>query len=566
MENMKKVLIVEDSPTQALQLQMILENKGYNVSHGINGKEALSLIDGKYFPDIIISDIVMPEMNGYDFCKAIKSNSETVDIPVILLTHLSDPQDVIKGLQAGADNFISKPYSEEFLFERINDILLNKEIRKRSPSLDVAIEIFFGGQKYKLNSNRLQILDLLLSTYYNAINKNKELEDKNEELKKLHKELKKNNIQLKKLDEEKNHLLGIAAHDLRSPLSTIAGYIDIVEYSLPKNSIEDQSEIFKTLNMMLEYMLSLISDVLDFSKIASGKLEITKEEFNLVSFIDQSIMLNNILGAKKSIKVHSDYKMKQVTVEADQNKLKQVMDNLLSNAFKYSESNTNVHVDIEVDDTEVVVHVKDQGKGIPEKEIDGLFQPFKTTSVRSTAGETSTGLGLVSVKKIIETHGGKIWVDSTVGKGSVFSFSLPYVSEKDVVPENESGKLSTENNSKLKLLVVENEDFSDDFLSIVSFDISSEIFHASSGKEAIQQCLDNPDLDLILMDVELKEMTGIEAIYEIKKINKKVKIILQSSNSDSNVIEEMKKAGGDAFLLKPISKSDLLQKTEELFT
>ena len=174
MKELKKVMIVEDSPTQALKLQMILEERGYQVIHGDNGQEALDLIDLNNLPDIIISDIVMPVMDGYTFCSTIKANPETVEIPVILLTHLSDPEDVIKGLQAGADNFISKPYSEEFLFERINDILLNKEIRKRSPNLDVALEIFFGGRKYKLNANRLQILDLLLSTYYNAINKNRE--------------------------------------------------------------------------------------------------------------------------------------------------------------------------------------------------------------------------------------------------------------------------------------------------------------------------------------------------------------------------------------------------------
>ncbi|PLW95540.1 MAG: hypothetical protein C0593_13930 [Marinilabiliales bacterium] len=427
MNGIKKILIVEDSPTQAMKLQMTLESKEYQVFHGENGIKALEILETKEIPDLIISDIIMPEMDGYAFCNKVKANEKFRDIPVILLTQLSNPEDVIMGLQAGADNFISKPYTEEFLFERINDILLNQEIRRRSPNLDIAVEIYFGGQKYKLNSNRLQILDLLLSTYYNAIHKNKELEDKNEELKRLHKELKRNNIQLKKLDEEKNHLLGIAAHDLRSPLGNIAGYIDLLEYSLPENSVDGQEEIFSTLKLMTNHLLTMISDVLDYSKITAGKLSISKEEFDLIPFLDQAIKLNNILGAKKKILVHKEYDSRTILLNADKNKLKQVMDNLLSNAFKYSEMHTNVFVMVKQEGAKVIITVKDQGKGIPKDEVGKLFKPFTTTSVKSTAGEISTGLGLVSVKKVIETHGGEIWVESEVGQGSSFSFSLPLI-------------------------------------------------------------------------------------------------------------------------------------------
>ena len=560
----KKVLIVEDSPTQALKLQMILEENGYEVIHGFNGKVALELIDPNNLPDIIISDIVMPEMDGYELCSSVKANEKTKEIPVILLTQLSNPEDVIKGLQAGADNFISKPYTEEFLFERINDILLNREMRRRSPNLDIAMEIYFGGQKYKLNSDRLQILDLLLSTYYNAINKNKELEEKNEQLKRLHQELKINNTKLQKLDKEKNQLLGIAAHDLRSPLSTIVSYIDLVEYSLPENAIEEQGEIFKTINVMLDYMLNLISDVLDYSKIASGKLEITKDIFNFIPFMDQTVMLNNILGAKKGIKVHKNYDAQNITLYADQNKLKQVMDNLLSNAFKYSEVNTNVYVNIEILDNEIQVKVKDEGKGIPEKEIGHLFQPFKTTSVKSTAGESSTGLGLVSVKKIIETHGGKIWVESEVGNGSSFYFTLPYDAEKDKV-NTEGDGLNLDNIPKLKLLVVEDEEMSDEFLSIISFDISSEILHASSGTEAVKICRDNQDIDLILMDIRMPDMDGYTATREIRKFNKEVKIIAQSAYVFAEGKEKALEAGCDDFLPKPIEKKELLKKVNKFF-
>jgi len=428
MGHIKKVLIAEDSPTQALKLQMILEEKSYEVMHGKNGQEALSLLSEDNPPDLIISDIVMPEMDGYEFCSKIKQNEKTKSIPVILLTQLSNPEDVIKGLQAGADNFISKPYTDDFLFERINDILLNREMRKRSSNLDIAMEIYFGGQKYNLNSDRLQILDLLLSTYYNAINQNKELGKKHEELKQLHKELKSSNQQLQKLNDEKNQLLGIAAHDLRSPLGNVSSYIDIIQYSIEENAFEDQEEIFDTITMMMDHMLKMVSEVLDYSKVESGKLNLKIENLNLIEFLNQSIKLNNTLGSKKNITVKSKYEADEIIIEADKNKLRQVMDNLLSNAFKYSKEGTTVKVNVEKLEDEVQVAVTDQGQGIPEKELNKLFQPFSTTSVKATAGELSTGLGLVSVKKIVETHGGKIWVESDVGVGSTFYFTVPYKS------------------------------------------------------------------------------------------------------------------------------------------
>lgn len=426
MGQIKRVLIAEDSPTQALKLQMILEEKGYEVLLGKNGREALELVNTENPPDLVISDIVMPEMDGYEFCSQLKQNKETKDIPVILLTQLSNPEDVIKGLQSGADNFISKPYSDDFLFERINDILLNKEMRRRSPNLDIAMEIYFGGQKYKLNSDRLQILDLLLSTYYNAINKNRELEEKNDELKQLHNELKSNNIQLKKLNDEKNQLLGIAAHDLRSPLANISSYIDLIEYSIDENTFDDQEEMFSTIKTMLDHMLKLISDVLNYSKVESGKLNLEKEPANLIKFLNQAIKLNNILGSSKNITIQPLYSMEEIIIEADFKKLKQVMDNLLSNAFKYSNRETTVQVDVKILEKEVQISVTDQGQGIPKKELNKLFHPFSTTSVKTTEGEQSTGLGLVSAKKIVETHGGRIWVESEVGLGSIFYFTLPY--------------------------------------------------------------------------------------------------------------------------------------------
>ncbi len=572
MDKIKKVLIAEDSPTQAMQLQMILEEYGYEVLHGINGKEAYDLLDEDNLPDMIISDIIMPEMDGYEFCAKVKNNVKTKDIPVILLTQLSKPDDVIKGLQSGADNFISKPYSDEFLFDRISDIMLNREIRKRSPNLDINMEIYFGGQKYRLNSNRMQILDLLLSTYYNAINKNQELEDKNIEMKKLHKEMKIKNIQLKKLNEEKNQLMGIAAHDLRSPLCTMSGYLYLVTESLEKNMIPDQEKIFSTLNRTTDYMLNLITDVLDYSKIEAGQIELKKEKFDLVAFMDEVIEMNNILASPKNITIHSGYTDNEIIVVADSNKIKQVMDNLLSNAIKYSEQNTMVIVNFKLLDNELQISVIDQGKGIPIAEQDKLFKPFATTSVKSTGGEKSTGLGLVSVKKIVETHGGRIWLKSKEGVGSQLFFTIPHTSSgiKEIAKRNENSiKVNTDiqssKNKKLKILIAEDDETVNKFLSLVLKDIGKEIFLAKTGLEALNIFSDNKDIDLIIMDIQMPVMDGLEATREIRKLSTSVKIIAQTAFAMSGDEQKSMDAGCDNYIAKPIRKAALLEIIDNLF-
>lgn len=174
------ILIAEDSRTQAEQLNFLLEQHGYRVTVAANGKQALLAAQAQK-PALVISDILMPEMDGYELCKAIKSDEKLKDIPVILVTTLSDAQDVIRGLECGADNFIRKPYDERYLLSRINYLLMNLELRKNQ-KMQIGVEIKLGDKKYFINSERQQILDLLISTYEQAVHINNELKLRETEL------------------------------------------------------------------------------------------------------------------------------------------------------------------------------------------------------------------------------------------------------------------------------------------------------------------------------------------------------------------------------------------------
>ncbi len=181
------ILIVEDSPTQAILLQDLLEKNNFHVDAALNGKQALTMLE-TIVVDLVITDIVMPEMDGYELCRAIKSDEKLKEIPVFLLTTLSEPDDIINGLACGASHFVTKPYDNDALISAVQYAMINRDIRSRRHS-ELGLEVFFAGQRHFINAERIQILDLLFSSYENAILQKKKLEQVNKELEKTNEEL-----------------------------------------------------------------------------------------------------------------------------------------------------------------------------------------------------------------------------------------------------------------------------------------------------------------------------------------------------------------------------------------
>ena len=423
---MKKIiLIAEDSISQQKKLEYTLMSNGFVVECANNGVEALKILE-MIKPDLVISDIVMPEMDGYALCATIKNSNHLKEIPVMLLTTLTDSADVIKGLQAGADNFLTKPYNDDFLLSRVNYIILNNELRKISPiNTNIGLEVVFNNQKYVINSDRIQIIDLLLSTYENAIKKNEELIKANEKLLQMHGEIARKNLELKELNKTKDRFLSIAAHDLRNPIGAVYGFSAILIEDITPKLNEEQNESLRLIKESSEYALNLLNDLLDHSVIDSGELKLTPEKINVIKLIKKCIDYNMIIAHKKSITI--DYKIyeEEILLNCDSVKIEQVINNLISNAIKYSKPGSNIKVSVYHTANEVTVSVKDHGEGISESELSKLFQPFQKASSRTTGGERSTGLGLSIVKKIIDSHHGKVSAVSNLGSGSVFSFTLP---------------------------------------------------------------------------------------------------------------------------------------------
>jgi signal transduction histidine kinase len=247
----------------------------------------------------------------------------------------------------------------------------------------------------------------------------------NNELVNLQRELSKKNVELSKLNDLKNQFLGMAAHDLRNPLGVIQSYAEFLIEEASDKLSEEHQKFLDTIYNSTDFMLKLIEDLLDISKIESGKIQLFKESFDLVPFTRDIIKLNRILASKKKIEVSFDFTPDQIQVTADRQKLEQVINNLLTNAIKFSFPESTVYVNIQLQSNIVKMSVKDQGIGIAAEDMVKLFVPFTKITNKGTRGEKGTGLGLSIVKKIINSHEGEIEVFSEVGKGTEFIVNLP---------------------------------------------------------------------------------------------------------------------------------------------
>ena len=231
--------------------------------------------------------------------------------------------------------------------------------------------------------------------------------------------------ELVELNELKDRFLGIAAHDLRNPITVVRGFLSVLTRGLLGEVPEKQKEIMNRMDKACEKMLALINDLLDVSAIESGHLDFKPEPVDLARFLQESYASASIFAKGKSIEVKLDLEPNLPTVNMDPKRIDQVIDNLVSNAIKFSYPETVVAIRARRVDNEIRISVSDQGQGIPADEIPKVFVEFGRTSTRPTAGEKSTGLGLAIVKRLVEAHKGRIWVESQVGRGSTFTFTLP---------------------------------------------------------------------------------------------------------------------------------------------
>lgn len=365
-------------------------------------------------------------------------------------------------------------------------------------------------------------------------------------------------------DRLKSAFLANMSHEIRTPMNGILGFSDLLQNS--KLTGEQQKKYIELIQKSGNRMLNLINDIVSISKIESGTLDIYLTETNVNTQLQFIYDLLKLEADKKKLNLTFTcaFTDEEAIIETDQEKLYGILSNLVKNAIKYTDTGTIEYGYIKKR-TELEFFVKDSGIGIQKERLDAIFERFIQADIIDKMARQGAGLGLTISKAYVEMLGGKIWVESKEAKGSTFFFTLPCNLESkldvdiltDITPVNRIN-LKTAEIPGLKVLIAEDDEVSEMLISTELNKFSKEILKAKNGIEAIETCRQNPDIDLVLMDIQMPEMNGYQATREIRKLNKNVIIIAQTAYALAGDKDKAIEVGCNNYISKPIRQDELL--------
>ncbi len=362
-----KILIVDDVMSNVLLLKVLLTNERFNIVTANNGTQALEQVE-KENPDLVLLDVMMPDMSGFEVAQHLKANPRTAEVPIIFLTALNSTADIVKGFQVGGNDFISKPFNKEELIIRVT----------HQVSLVAAKRIILAQTE-----------------------------------------------ELRKTIMGRDKLYSVIAHDLRSPMGSIKMVLNMLILSLPSKMIGDEMyELLTMANQTTEDVFALLDNLLKWTKSQIGKLKVVYQNIDVVEVTEGVIEIFSMVAGLKKIQIQLEAPEK-LEVYADIDMIKTVIRNFLSNAIKFSNEDSTIEVKLEEKDGMVVVSVKDHGCGIDDENQKKLLHTDTHFSTFGTNNEEGSGLGLLLCQDFVIKNGGRLWFESKKGEGSTFFFSIP---------------------------------------------------------------------------------------------------------------------------------------------
>jgi signal transduction histidine kinase len=413
-----RVLVVEDSPTQAEEIRAILGAAGFQVEAVPNAQSALDRLAASADVDLVISDIIMPGLSGYDLCSRLKSLPATKRIPVLLLTSLTEPIDVIRALEAGADSFLSKPADPEQLVARATWLLDNHRLRAMSRTTSGS-DILFGGKRFTITAERQQILDLLLSTFEDVVRKNRELTAAHAALAEKHEAL----LQAERRKEE---LTALLVHDLKGPA---AGIMMSAQLRFRNAQVTDADrELWGQVYASAEAITRMVLNLLDVARSEDGVFALRLSHVDVAALVGEVQRLMGPLAQSRGQQLIAEIKSELPRLRADREILCRVLQNLVDNAVRHSPPGAPVFLEAQGTKEGVAFRVRDQGPGIPLDVRSRIFDKYvRVASAPGTETSFGRGLGLAFCRIAVEAHGGRISIEDNQPTGSVFIVHIPHV-------------------------------------------------------------------------------------------------------------------------------------------
>ena len=539
----RHILVAEDSPTQAQRLRYLLEQQGYQVSTAANGALALEATRTRR-PALIISDVVMPEMTGYELCRRIKADPDLEDIPVVLVTTLSDPQDVIRGLECGADNFILKPYETEGLLRRVKFLLGNNR-----PPPGAHLEVVFRGQKHRITADRAQILNLLLSTYEAAVERNSELTATRDALRRTNlelqqlthaledrvrertSELERSNEQVRQaqqalIQQERLRALGQMAsgiaHDINNAISPISLYTDMLLDHEPGLSASAREQL-ETIQRAIDDVARTVARMREFYRPQEPQLQLRDIEIN--PLVRQVIDLTRARWSDQPqragimIELRAQLAADLPNVVGAENEIRDALTNLIFNAVDALTNGGVIEVRTATTPAGMAqVEVSDTGVGMDEETRKRCLEPFFTTK-----GERGTGLGLAMVYGMAQRHRAVLEIESTRGRGTTVRLLFP-ASER--VPQTIPGFIPPPEPSRsLRVLVIDDDTLLSQSLSNTLQSDGHEVTVADGGQAGID-AFQPGYFDVVITDLGMPYVDGRQVARAIRSVSPTTPIIM----------------------------------------
>lgn len=363
--SMPIVLVVDDNAQNVELLEAYLVPEKYDVVTAYDGVEALERVEERP-PDIVLLDVMMPRMNGYEVCKTLKADEQTRFIPIVMITALKELEDKIQSIEAGADDFLTKPFNKLELLTRIRSLI---------------------------------------------------------RVKNLHDDLEQSYTELKELERAKESLTQMIIHDLKNPLTGIKANLEIVGME----ELKETQECLEAAQRSCDLLFNMIQDLLDISKMEEGQLNLNLETFNIGEIVAAVAREYEHPAKAEEKEIVIEVAPDLPAISGDRNLLYRTLSNLLINAIKHTTRRGTITMRAAPEGDGIRVEVEDNGQGIPEEYRDRIFEKFGQVESRQRSG---TGLGLTFCKMAVESHGGQIWVESQEGEGSNFIFTLPLQQEE----------------------------------------------------------------------------------------------------------------------------------------